>query len=108
MDTKKLGSTISLADIKESVRQKQSIEFIAPADLLDLDNEDVQTYISRMGRVSLPPLNNKQELIKALFQMNPVSDSEKWDWINLLTPLNDGEISYQKIDDDYYLVTIMF
>lgn len=108
MTTKTLGSTITLIEIKESVRQKQSIEFMATAIQVNIDNAEIQEYISRTGNIGLPPLNNKSEIFKALWLMNPDTDSLKWDYITLLTYLNDGEIFYQKVDDNYYLVTIKF
>lgn len=108
MATKTLGSTTTLTDIKECLKEKKSIEFTATAGQVNLDNAEIQAYINKVGHIALPPLNDKSEIFTALCLINPNTDSLKWDYITLLTYLNDGEIIYQKIDDNNYLVTIKF
>lgn len=108
MGTKTLGSTITLTNIKECVKEKKSIEFTATAGQVNLDNAEIQSYINKMGHIKLPPLNDKSEIFKAIWLINPNTDSLKWDYITLLTYLNNGEIIYNKIDDINYLITIKF
>jgi hypothetical protein len=108
MGAKTLGSTITLTDIKECVKEKKSIEFTATAGQVNLDNAEIQSYINKMGHIKLPPLNDKSEIFKAIWLINPNTDSLKWDYITLLTYLNNGEIIYNKIDDINYLITIKF
>jgi hypothetical protein len=97
-----------LVEIKECVRQKLTIEFIAGASQINLENPDIQAYINEKGHFLLPPLNNKSEIFRVLWQSTPKTDSEKWDYIILLTYLNGGEINYKKIDETYFIVTISF
>jgi hypothetical protein len=103
-----LGTTTNCTDIKESVRRKQSIEFLATSAQVNLTDPEINEYIDKIGAIALPPLLNKSAIFQALWQMNPTTDSIKWDYIILLTYLNDGAIYYQKIDENYYLVTIKF
>ena len=106
--TKILGNTISLNEIKEAVRQRTSIEFTSNAKQVNLNNPEIQDYIKQVGHLSLPPLNNKKEIFKALWVLDTSDESLKWDYIVLLTYLSDGEIFYQIVADNSYLVTIKF
>ncbi len=108
MDLKSLGETITLKEIKECVRQKQSIEFSVKPKQVNLDNTEIKDYIKKMGSILLPPLINKSEIFKTLYLIDPITDSQKWDYIVLLTYINEGEIFYSKIDENYYLATIKF
>lgn len=103
-----LGKSTSLIEIKEAVRQKTSIEFSANAKQVNLDKPEIQEYIKKVGHISLPPLTNKNEIFTALWMLNTLDESVMWDYIVLLTYLNDGQIFYQIIPDDKYLVTIKF
>jgi hypothetical protein len=108
MVPKTLGSTITLTDIKECVKEKKSIELTATAGQVNLDNAEIQSNINTVGHIALPPLNNKSEIFKAIWLINPNTDSLKWDYITLLTYLNNGEIIFKKIDEKKYLITIKF
>jgi hypothetical protein len=108
METNKLGITTTLAEIKEFIKQGKSFEFAATTKQVNLDNVDIQAYISKMGHVEIPPLLNKFEILNALSLIKTDNDSLKWDYITLLTYLNNGEITYHKIDDNNFLVTIKF
>ncbi|UPT66957.1 MAG: hypothetical protein M0D57_21445 [Sphingobacteriales bacterium JAD_PAG50586_3] len=99
-----LGQTISLVDIKNNVNQKKSMEFTATKDAVNLSGISLPT----IGSFQLPPLGNKEHLYRVLWQASPQSDSEKWDFIIMLTYLNDGVIYYDEIDDNNALVTIKF
>jgi hypothetical protein len=105
---KELGNTISLDEIKQLVRQKISSEFSARLEQVNLQDNDVQNHLDNVGHISLPPLLNKKEMFTALWNMDTSNNSLKWDFIVLLTYLNDGEVFYQKLEDDWYLVTIKF
>lgn len=109
MQTKnQLGNGISYKDIKNSVRQKQPLEFTAKASQVNLDNPDIQEFIEQQQPVQFPPLLNKEDIFCALWVMSTTKDSQKWDYIVLLTYLNDGHIAYDKIKSNRYLVTIKF
>jgi hypothetical protein len=105
---KEIGSTITYSEIKESVRKKQSFEFTAMGNKVNINNAEILEYTNITGLISLPPLINKSEIFKTLWSTNANTVSLQWDYIVLLTYLNDGEILYKKIEDDYYLVSITF
>ncbi len=105
---KQLGNGITYKEIKDIVRQRQSIEFTAQANQVNLDNQDIKDFIERHQTVNFPPLLNKQEIFKALWQMQTTTDSQQWDYIVLLTYLNDGHITYDTMENDWYLATINF
>lgn len=103
-----LGNGITYKDIKDSVRQRQSLEFTAKASQVNLDNPDIHEFIEQQRPVQFPPLLNKEDIFRALWDMPTTTDSQIWDYIVLLTYLNNGQITYDKIENDWYLVTIKF
>jgi len=105
---RQLGNGVTYKDIKDTVRQRQPIEFTARANQVNLDAPYVRDFVEQRLTVMFPPLLNKQEIFRALWDMPTTADSEKWDYIVLLTYLNDGQITYDTLDKDWYLVTINF
>ena len=105
---RQLGSEITYKEIKDTVRQRKPIEFTAQANQVNLDNQDIKDFIDQNQTVNFPPLLHKQEIFQALWQMQTTTDSQQWDYIVLLTYLNDGHITYDTLDNDWYLVTINF
>jgi len=103
-----LGTSVSYKEIKDAVRQRMSIEFIAVPTQVNLDDFVIKDLIRDQQSVSFPPLLNKKEIFRVLWDMPTNNDSEIWDHIVLLTYLSDGQIKYAPFKTDSYLVNISF
>jgi hypothetical protein len=103
-----LGTNISYKEIKDSIRQRIPIEFITLVHQVNLDNLEIKDLIEKKQAIRIPPLLNKQEIFRVLWDMPTKTDSKKWDYIVLLTYLSDGQIEYAPFKADRYLVRIIF
>jgi len=103
-----LGTNISYEGVKDAIRQRMPIEFVALAHQVNLDNLEIKDLIEKKQAIRIPPLLNKQEIFRILWDMPTNTDSKKWDYIVLLTYLSDGQIEYAPFKTDWYLVRITF
>ncbi|MEQ1790100.1 MAG: hypothetical protein ABL857_06620 [Rickettsiales bacterium] len=103
-----LGISISYKEIKDAVRQRMSIEFTAVPTQVNLDDHVIKDLIKEQKSVSFPPLLNKKEIFRVLWDMPTNNDSEIWDSIVLLAYLSDGQIKYAPFNANSYLVNITF
>jgi hypothetical protein len=107
---KTLYETLTYEEVQDAISERKGIVFNVQIPHTSIDTPEAIKHISKsITPISFPPIPYKlKELIIAEGLTDKTTERGRWESIALKTYINNGQILYERAQDNFYRVEILF